>query len=127
MFNRIINVIASNFKSEVDLYSNQRSIYVDMYGFLAKEGENITHLQKLINYCDLKKEEFSEFEVRVVFIANKCCSECDKIDRMKIPLAEALKKQPLPNPNCTREKGCFCCYGFEGLRDNNGRLIIKSK
>lgn len=73
----------------------------------------------------LRQAVESNLKLNVFFIANGCCEECNKIDNQKMSLEEVLKNQPLPHNKCKRPRGCICLYGFETIRDNNGRLIEK--
>jgi hypothetical protein len=127
VFNLILENIGETFKSEEDLYSRQRGLYLEMWHFLIDEKRDFYHIKKQLLFCDLKIQEHSDWESEVFLIANKCCPECGKGDTLSMLLREAIIEQPLPNPKCTRKTGCTCCYGFRGLRDGNGRLIRKQK
>ena len=127
VFNLVLENIGETFTSEEDLYRRQKDAYLEMWYFLIEEKKDFSHIKKQLLFCDLKIQEQSDWESEVVFIANKCCPECGKNDTLSMLLREAIIKQPLPNPKCTRETGCTCCYGFRGLRDRNGRLIRKQQ
>lgn len=77
---------------------------------------------------DIKKAKRTNLLLNAFLITNGCCEECDKIKGTRMPLHEAIKKKPLPYNKCTRKPSCICCYGFEAIRDENGRLIrVKKK
>lgn len=76
--------------------------------------------------AQLKKANEYDFLVNVEFITTHCCPVCDKLKDVIMPLEQALNEQLLPPPDCTRPYGgCICCYGFIGIRDDNGRLKKK--
>ena len=87
--------------------------------------QSVTDATKIICYADLKRAECSDVQQEVHIIGSHCCDNCKQLDNETFPLNEALKLQPLPPKNCTRSAGCICCYGFSGVRDNNGHLIFK--
>lgn len=72
---------------------------------------------------DLQQAIEIKLKMNATFITTGCCTECEKLANTILPLEEVVKSQPLPHPDCTREQGCICCYGFHPLRDENGRLI----
>jgi hypothetical protein len=82
------------------------------------------HLKNLEQ--SIEQAKITGLKLNVVLIASKCCSECDKINEQKIPFEEVLKNPAFPYKNCIRKPFCFCCYGFEPVRDGNGRLIRTS-
>ncbi len=125
VFNLVLENIGETFSSEEDLYRRQKEVYFEMWHFLSDEGKDFSHIRKQIHFCDLKIHDQSDWESEVTFIATKCCPECEKNNELTMPIEEAIIKQPLPNPKCTRATGCVCCYGFRGKRDINGRLIRK--
>lgn len=106
------------------LYQTLRPIYMEMWQFLIQEKRTTTHIKKLIHRCDLEQAADTDFLVNVHIIGNKCCPECDKYDQRTMPLSEALHEEPLPISTCVRANGCTCCYGFIGVRDENGRLVL---
>ena len=88
-------------------------------------GQDTTDLRKKIAVLDLKQQSDSPFELSVEFICG-CCPECDKRSGQQMPYEQAVTEQPIPFKECTRPfTGCVCCYGFNGVRDNNDRLIFK--
>ena len=72
---------------------------------------------------DINQAKNSELLLEVFLITTGCCKECDKLTGKRMPLKDAIKYKPLPYSKCIRETGCICCYGFESVRDENGRLI----
>ena len=81
---------------------------------------------KEIHLKDLLKEKGCSFEVEAFIIAANCCQNCLKRDWETFEIDDAIRLQPLPNPECTRKNGCVCCYGFRGKRNGDGRLIKKN-
>jgi len=73
------------------------------------------HLANLKRDIDQAKK--TELKLNAVIIGSKCCSECDKIDGLKLPFEEILQNPILPYHKCLREPFCICCYAFETLRD----------
>ena len=64
-------------------------------------------------------------KLNVEILSDKCCSECEKINGVTIPLETAVLLEPLPFHRCTREYGCNCCYLFHPIRDKEGELELK--
>ena len=74
----------------------------------------------------------TNLKYNVILMTKGCCSECDKINDIIMPLDEYLTNPVLPHKKCTRHTVsnppysaafCICTLGFISLRDENGRLI----
>jgi hypothetical protein len=124
LFNRLISDITFKCKGQ-NLPLLLQPVYLKMWEFLVKVGENGSHILKLKLHCDLVQANSSDYRVLAMIIGSKCCPECDMIDGMAIPIEEALLQQPLPHPICEKETGCVCCYVFVGERDMDNNLIMK--
>lgn len=71
----------------------------------------------------LSEAQNNSLKLNVILIANKCCSECDMIDKKIITMEEAMLKLPIPHEKCIKEGGCSCAIGFVPIHDKNGVLI----
>jgi hypothetical protein len=93
-------------------------LHFSMARFLVEEGKDPAtslkahakeRLMELAQPSDLTTDEV---EVQ----GGGCCAECEKLDGKILPVSEALRTNPLPNPACTHtESGfqfCTCAYGF---------------
>jgi len=125
LLNESLFKIAQNSCTEQELYHNQRDIYLYQFRFLNDESKDISNIQKLINQCDLNLANLNRLQMNVILITNGCCNECQSFDGNKNSLESELSHSSLPIHSCSRPQGCICCYGFEGIRDANGRLKIK--
>ena len=76
----------------------------------------------------------SNLKMNVILITKGCCSECDKINDLTIPLDDYIINPSLPYHKCIRHTlqnppysgtFCICTLGFTALRDENGKLIIR--
>ncbi len=73
----------------------------------------------------------TNLKLNVILIGTGCCTECDKINDIVIPLGEYLENPILPYNKCSRHllpnppyssTFCICTLGFIPLRDENGNL-----
>jgi len=125
IFQQVENAILHTYKDSALLYQHLKDLYLTMWKFLIDEKRNATHMQKLINYCDLKKADSADYKTLAQCIATHCCSVCEEMDGLAIPVDQALSEQPLPNSACTRELGCICTYAIIAERDLEGNLLLK--
>lgn len=82
-------------------------------------------LKYLLHAKSQHKNDPFLWEIKI--IATKCCSECDSLHDLRMPIDEALKSNLLPYAKCTRPTGCVCCYVARAKRDNDGNLIRVNK
>jgi hypothetical protein len=55
------------------------------------------------------------------------CQYALHFEGKQFPLFVAIREFPLDFSKCDRKLGCACCVGFEGVRDENGRLKLKNQ
>lgn len=72
---------------------------------------------------DIKQALSTGLLLKVNLLTTGCCPECDKLTGQALTLGYILENSPLPHKDCIRATGCLCCYTFETMRDENGRLI----
>ena len=125
LYQLLLTEYAKVFSSEPkQMYEWHRIIYGQMLSFLIAEGKNKTVALRGLTICDLQLANLSLVKYKAVIIGN-CCSECDAINGKYYPLKDMLQSSILPYSKCKRENGCICCYGFEAIRDENGKLLKK--
>jgi hypothetical protein len=128
MFNRCINELGKRPQS-YEVFNAQTAIYFIMLKFLWDEKKDVKGIRKSIAQVDVNRMVFddaqSDLICDVVIISTKCCPECERIDGKVMTLDEVVKNPPLPQPECTRNNGCVCCYARQGRRDSNGRLVYR--
>ena len=108
-------------------------VYLPYLGFKKVLTGIITAISLLIKrYYHIKSlneelEQASDFHLKLnVTIANSyCCSECDKLTDIIIPLEEVIQAPLLPYHKCIKPSGCTCMYSFEAIRDEKGRIQYK--
>ena len=83
------------------------------------------HKERLLQ--SLLEAQNHRFKCDVILLTKKCCQSCEEMNGMQISLQQAIEKMPLPNINCTREKGCFCLYSIRPLRDEDGLPLYKEE
>ena len=81
------------------------------------------HLSDLEN--SIINAKSSGLKLDAIIIGTHCCPECDKIDKLTLPLDTIIKEPILPYSLCTRKPFCICCYGFIPLRDDNNKQITQ--
>lgn len=74
---------------------------------------------------DIDQAKNTGLKLHAFIIGGNCCSACDELHGLRFPFEQILKNPILPYHKCLRQPFCICCYGFEGIRDKNGRLIKK--
>jgi hypothetical protein len=116
VFNRLVFEAPSK---PGNLFYNLRWLYVEMFGFLIKEKKKAAHILKQIHYCNLVLELNNDYVVEATIRTTGCCPECSTHEGLKMTIAEAINKELLPFPECTRDKGCVCFYGFRLKRDQD--------
>jgi hypothetical protein len=123
LLNKSLLDTARKCTTEQELYQKHRTIYLFQFRFLNDENKKITKIQSLINECDLRLADLTGLQMNAIFNTRACCEECEKFNRKENSLKDEMQSPTLPIPTCTRERGCFCCYSFKCIRDENGRLI----
>ena len=106
-----------------DMFQLQRKVYCEMFYFLCKEEKPRTVAQKVINHCDIQIAMLSGLKLNAKVLGIRDCVQSKEIDGRIMPIEEAAVSDLLPYKACTRLGGCTCCYVFETMRDENGRLI----
>jgi hypothetical protein len=124
--NQALKHYSQNFKTEMELYENQRKVYLLMFEFLIEEDRSRSHITEALNLLDIKKAGLHNFEVEVEIIGTRDCTHGRSVDGLKVSYETALNNFPLDYSKCDRNGGCICNVGFEGKRDAGGKLMIKN-
>jgi|GEM_PF-2841549 len=118
-------VLAERYSNVTRRYQQLQAFYLALWCFQIVEEKDGTNYMELANYYKLKTAELAEYKTYVTIIGGTQCAAAEAIDGKATPLEEALVNQPIPYANCSRPHGCICCYGVHGVRDLNGRLVLK--
>lgn len=127
VFNHLLHENASQSKDIIGFLKRNREIYLQMHHFRrVVEGKKAHEILQLLNRTKLELTfEQSNIETDVFVIGAPECKASQELRDEKFPIKDVFIKDVIPYDNCTRERGCVCCYGFEGKRDSGGSLIRK--
>ncbi|MBI4440991.1 hypothetical protein HY639_02380 [Candidatus Woesearchaeota archaeon] len=89
-----------------------QSLYYEMAMIEAERGRD-PQAYLVLSQKSIMSYYMKTRRVRAVVIQNSgrdACPSCKKLDGWVMTLAQAEKKKPLPNKNCSKKhgKGCFC-------------------
>lgn len=126
LLENMANTLSNQLDGSDGSYTRLRAAYFHLWKLNKEQEKDGAHYFKRMHYFDLKKADLSSFKTLAGIIATNCCRACEENDGVMIPLPEALLKQPIPQPACTRPGGCICTYGLHGERDLEGKLIWKT-
>jgi hypothetical protein len=118
--------IANQAHTEEQLYQLNVELNMKMWEFLiVVERRNGNHVKKVMHENQLRLWQLTaRFKTEVKIIAGHCCPFCDDLDSKIISFEKALATQPLASEQCTRERGCNCCYTQVAVRNADGRPIL---
>ncbi len=116
----------SNPQTKFGIYYELARLFIDNgddpFKMLMESNKN--HLLSLKN-----ERQYIGKDLKVIILSKGCCKACDKLDRKRLSIEEALRKMPLPNPQCRHmipdEKGnafCHCSYVLEPIFKKKGCL-----
>lgn len=127
LFQSLLYNVENNSSSEVDKYSKQRIIYLQMVDFKRRfEKKKANEILQLFFETDIKLNfTRSNISLKAMIVSGCCCPYCDSLNQKTFTCEEVLNKKYLGSINCTNERGCNCCYAFVSQRDEKGRLILK--
>lgn len=100
-----------NEKGKKDDYYAMKQIYLLMTDHV-KDNPDLYHsILKSIKRTDLYEIKYNSGFKKVQITSNPgSCSSCKAIENKILTVEQALKEEPLPNPQCTSERGCSCFY-----------------
>jgi len=119
----------SHFSGEkfADLEQNPglRTVYSLMFQLFVEADWSRTPVTEKLNRLNMVEASRRNFKMDMEIIPPNRCEYSEQFRDRLFDLESAIKEFPLDYSKCQREGGCVCTVGFEGVRDQDGRLVRK--
>lgn len=102
-----------------------RTVYKLMFELYVNAKWSRTPVTRKWNDLKMVEASHSRLKLKMTIIPPGGCGYANQFNNQDFDLGLAMKEFPLDYPKCEREGGCGCTVAFEGIRDENGRLVMR--